>query len=86
MGLVNWVVPPDKLDEETLKICKEIMRLSLIAIAVLKSSFYGEAESTIGGIARMFGHALRLYCRAEEARDGDKAFLGKRPPDYLKWK
>lgn len=39
MGLVKWVVPPDKLDEETLKICKEIMRLSPTAIAVLKSSF-----------------------------------------------
>ena len=85
MGLVNWVVPPDKLEEETLKICDEIIQLSPTAIKVLKASFYADAES-IGGIEAMFSPSLELYYGTEEAAEGGKAFLEKRPPDYSRWR
>jgi dihydroxynaphthoic acid synthetase len=85
MGLINWVVPPDKLEEETLKICKEILNLSPTAIKVLKASFYADVES-IGGIEAMFYPSLEMYYGTEEAKEGGKAFLEKRTPDYSKWR
>ncbi len=85
MGLINWVVPPDKLEEETLKICKEILQLSPTAIKVLKSSFYADVRN-ISGIQDMFMHSLMMYYGTEEAAEGSKAFLEKRRPDYSKWR
>lgn len=85
MGLVNWVVPPERLEEETLKICKEILQLSPTAIRVLKASFYADVEG-IGGIEAMFAPSLDMYYGTEEAAEGGKAFLEKRPPDYSKWR
>ena len=81
MELINWVVPPDKLEEETLKICKEILNLSPTAIKVLKASFYADVES-IGGIEAMFYPSLEMYYGTEEAAEGGKAFLEKRSPKF----
>ena len=85
MGLVNKVVPPDKLEEETMAWCKEIMQLSPTAISVLKSSFNADVQH-IGGIEAMASHSLSMYYGTEESDEGSKAFLEKRPPDYSKWR
>jgi naphthoate synthase len=84
MGLVNKVVPPDKLEEETMTWCKEILQLSPTALRVLKTSFNADVDS-IAGIEALAGHALRMYYASEEAAEGGRAFLEKRAPDYSKW-
>lgn len=85
MGLVNKVVPPDRLEEETMAWCKEILALSPTALRVLKSSFNADVEN-INGIEMMATHSLTMYYGSEEAKEGAMAFLEKRPPDYSKWR
>jgi naphthoate synthase len=85
MGLVNKVVPPDKLEEETMAWCREILQLSPTALRVLKSSFDADVEN-ITGIESMAVHSLLMYYGSEEAAEGGKAFLEKRPADYSKWR
>lgn len=85
MGLVNKVVPPDKLEEETMQWCREILQLSPTALRVLKSSFNADVDH-IAGIENLAMHSLRMYYASEEAREGSMAFLEKRAPDYSKYR
>ncbi len=81
MGLVNTVVPPEKLDQEVETWCAEIAALSPTAIAIAKKSFNQDSDS-IRGISAMGMQALSLFYQTEESREGVKAFLEKRPPKF----
>lgn len=61
------------------------MQLSPTAIRVLKSSFNADVAD-IDGIEALSGHLHHFYVASDEAHEGTKAFLEKRPPDYSKWR
>jgi 2-ketocyclohexanecarboxyl-CoA hydrolase len=84
MGLVNAVVPHDKLDEEVAKWCAEIMEKSPTAITIAKRSFNADSEN-IRGIGNMGIQALSMYYATEESREGVNAFNEKRKPDFRKF-
>jgi 2-ketocyclohexanecarboxyl-CoA hydrolase len=84
MGLVNAVVPHDKLDEEVAKWCAEIMEKSPTAITIAKRSFNADSEN-IRGIGNMGIQALSMYYATEESREGVNAFNEKRKPDFRKY-
>ncbi|MDB5511770.1 MAG: 1,4-dihydroxy-2-naphthoyl-CoA synthase [Enterovirga sp.] len=81
MGLVNKVVPHEELDAEVDRWCQEIMERSPTAIAIAKRSFNADTNN-ITGIANLGLEALALYYTSEESREGVKAFLEKRKPDF----
>lgn len=81
MGLVNAVVPPEQLDEEVDRWCAEIAALSPTAIAIAKKSFNLDSES-IRGISGIGMQALSLFYQTEESKEGVKAFLEKRSPNF----
>ena len=81
MGLVNAVVPPDKLDEEVEKWCAEIVERSPTAIAIAKRSFNADTES-LRGISALGFEALALFYGTEESKEGGRAFREKRPPKF----
>jgi 2-ketocyclohexanecarboxyl-CoA hydrolase len=81
MGLVNAVVPHERLDEEVASWCAEIMQRSPTAIAIAKRSFNADTES-IRGISSMGMQALALYYDTEESKEGVRAFNEKRPPNF----
>ncbi len=85
MGLVNWVVPPEKLEEEVESICDTLLSHSPTALAALKTSFNADTES-IWGIHSMAGIALNLYYGTDEAMEGRNAFMEKRKPDFSKFR
>jgi 2-ketocyclohexanecarboxyl-CoA hydrolase len=81
MGLVNAVVPHEKLDETVDQWCQEILAKSPTAIAIAKRSFNADSDH-IRGIANAGLEALALYYKTEESKEGVKAFLEKRKPDF----
>ena len=84
MGLVNAVVPLDRLEEETVQWCREILAHSPLAIRCLKSAFNADTDG-LAGIQELAGNATLLYYMSEEAREGKTAFLEKRPPDFARF-
>ena len=85
MGLVNAVVPLDKLEEETIQWCREILANSPTAIRCLKAAMNADCDGQ-AGLQELAGCATMLYYMSEEAREGRNAFLEKRKPDFSKFK
>lgn len=81
MGLVNRVVPLDRLEEETLSVCRRLLQMSPLALRVLKAGFNADADG-LAGIQQLAGDATLLYYMGREAQEGRDAFLEKRPPDF----
>jgi 2-ketocyclohexanecarboxyl-CoA hydrolase len=81
MGLVNCVVPHDKLDEEVDKWCAEIRERSPTAIAIAKRSFNADTEQ-LRGLSALGFEAVSLFYDTEESKEGGRAFREKRPPKF----
>lgn len=84
MGLVNKVVPLEKLEETTLEWCRKIQLKSPLAIRLLKSAFNAELDGQ-AGIQELAGNATLLYYLSGEAQEGKNAYLEKRQPDFSKF-
>ena len=84
MGLVNKVVPLDKLEETYVAWAKKILKKSPSAIRMLKSSFNAELDGQ-AGIQELAGNATLLYYLSDEAKEGKNSFLEKRDPDFSKY-
>src|SRR5579883_555960 len=84
MGLVNAVVPHDQLDAEIARWCAELLERSPTAIAIAKRSFNADSEN-IRGIGAMGMQTLKLYYDSEESREGVRALMEKRKPDFRKY-
>ena len=81
MGLVNTVVPLERLEEETVAWCREMLALSPFALRLLKASF-NAAEDGLAGIQQLAHDANLLFYGSEEAREGREAYKEKRAPDF----
>jgi naphthoate synthase len=84
MGLVNAVVPLDRLEEETVAWCREMLALSPFALRLLKASF-NAGEDGMAGIQQLAHDANLLFYASEEAREGREAYKQKRPPDFAQF-
>jgi len=84
MGLVNKVVPVEKLEEEGVDWAKDILKHSPLAIRLLKSAFNADLDGQ-AGIQELAGNATLLYYMSEEAQEGKKAYNEKRKPDFSKF-
>lgn len=84
MGLVNTVVPLEKLEEETLKWCREMLQHSPLALRCLKASLNADCDGQMG-LLDLAGNATLLYYMSEEAKEGKNAFVEKRKPDFSKF-
>lgn len=84
MGLVNTVVPLDKLEEETVQWCREILQHSPLALRCLKSALNADCDGQ-AGLQELAGNATLLYYMSEEAQEGKNAFVEKRRPDFGKF-
>jgi naphthoate synthase len=84
MGLVNTVVPLDRLEEETVTWCREMLANSPMALRCLKAAFNADTDG-LAGIQEMAGNMTMLYYMSEEAQEGRDAFLEKRPPDFSRF-
>jgi len=84
MGLVNAVVPLDKLEETTVQWAREILKKSPTAIRFLKAAFNADTDG-LAGLQQLAGDATLLFYLTDEAKEGKNAFLEKREPDFSKF-
>lgn len=84
MGMVNTVVPVDRLEEEGIQWAKEILSKSPLAIRCLKAAFNADCDGQ-AGLQELAGNATLLYYMTEEGSEGKQAFLEKRPPDFSQY-
>jgi naphthoate synthase len=84
MGLVNTVVPYDKLEEETIQWCREILANSPLALRCLKSALNADCDGQ-AGLQELAGNATMLFYMTEEGQEGRNAFVEKRKPDFNKF-
>ncbi len=84
MGLVNTVVPLDRLEDETLDWCREMLALSPWALRLLKLSFHAE-EDGLAGIQQLAHDTNLLFYGSEEAAEGRDAYKEKRQPDFSRF-
>jgi naphthoate synthase len=84
MGLVNTVVPLDRLEAETVQWCREMLELSPLALRMLKGAFNADTDG-LAGIQQLAGDATMLFYMTEEGQEGRDAYVQKRPPDFSKF-
>jgi naphthoate synthase len=81
MGLVNAVVPVDKLEAEGIQWASEILQKSPLSIRCLKSAFNADCDGQ-AGLQELAGNATLLYYMTEESAEGKNAFLERRSPNF----
>jgi len=84
MGLVNAVVPLERLEEETVAWCAEMLALSPFALRLLKASF-NAVEDGVTGVQQLAHDANLLFYASEEAQEGRNAYRQRRPPDFSRF-
>jgi len=84
MGLINTVVPLDRLEEETVDWCREILKKSPMALRCLKAAFNADCDGQTG-LQELAGNATLLFYLTEEAQEGRNAFMEKRTPDFSRF-
>ncbi|RKX21026.1 MAG: 1,4-dihydroxy-2-naphthoyl-CoA synthase [Candidatus Zixiibacteriota bacterium] len=84
MGLVNHVVPYEKLEKETIQWCKEILANSPIALRCLKAALNADCDGQ-AGLQELAGNATMLFYMTEEGQEGRNSFVEKRKPDFSKF-
>jgi len=82
-GLVNKVVPPDRLASETRALADKIATASPYIIALGKDAFYRQIDLPQAQAYDFAEETMSINAKAADAREGIAAFLEKRPP---RWK
>ena len=81
MGLVNTVVPLDRLEAEVERWCEEMLALSPGCLEILKATF----DQGMDGFAEMGEISSSMYpdwFDSPEGKEGGAAFAEKRPPRF----
>ena len=81
MGMVNKVVPLERLEDECVEWAQTMMERSPLALRMIKMGLNAELDGQ-AGIQQLAGDCTMLYYCMDEAQEGGKAFLEKRKPDF----
>ena len=81
MGMVNKVVPLERLEDECVEWAQTMMERSPLALRMIMMGLNAELDGQ-AGIQQLAGDCTMLYYCMDEAQEGGKAFLEKRKPDF----
>ncbi len=81
-GLVNRVVPAEVLADEALKLAQEIAAKPPISVRLAKRAVLETFETSLEAGLEYERRSFGMTFATEDAREGMRAFLEKRPPDY----
>lgn len=80
LGIVNRVVPRDKLEGETMVLARELAAKSPVATRMGKSAYYAMSDMGYEEAAACLSETFALLCCTEDAKEWVGAFLNKRKP------
>jgi enoyl-CoA hydratase/carnithine racemase len=81
-GLVNRVVPADRLEEETMALARQIIAASSYTLGVGKRAFYEQIALDRPRAYEVAQNVMVENTLAPDAQEGMRAFLEKRPPRW----
>jgi len=82
-GLVNRVTPHDELAAETRHLARRLAEAPPVVIALAKRGIYRSTEYDLAAALEYETYAQRVVWTTEDAAEGIKAFVEKRPPRFL---
>jgi 2-(1,2-epoxy-1,2-dihydrophenyl)acetyl-CoA isomerase len=82
MGLVNQVVPPEQLDDAVGTMAQTLANAAPIAIQLTRRELFRGLEGTFDSQLEMELYHQKFAGRSLDAREGPKAFIEKRQPDF----
>ena len=82
LGLVNRVVAPEALEQETLALARFIASKPHATLRLGKEAFYHQLELGLSSAYDYTGEVMALNMLHAEAEEGIGAFLEKRPPKW----
>jgi enoyl-CoA hydratase/carnithine racemase len=80
LGLVNKVVPADKLEEETFAFAQKLIAKSPLAIQIGKDFYYQMIDMPFRQKFALNREVMTRLCTTEDAIEGINAFVEKRQP------
>jgi enoyl-CoA hydratase/carnithine racemase len=81
-GLVNRVVPPERVRDEALAMARTIAAKSRVTVAIGKEAFYRQIEQPLAEAYDYAAAVMVANMMAHDAAEGIGAFLEKRPPAW----
>jgi enoyl-CoA hydratase/carnithine racemase len=81
-GLINRVVPADRLDTTVMELANQIGSLSPIAVRTGKAAFYQQIDLPQEAAYDLMTEAIACNVLTEDAQEGISAFLAKRKPTW----
>src|SRR5829696_4146646 len=85
LGLINKVVPDEKLTEQTKAMAEAVAERGAFALAALKGAFSAR-HNGVSGLSRLsHDMLLRLYLDTDESKELGEAFRARRTPDPEKF-
>ncbi len=82
VGLVNRVVPVEVLADEAMALAQEIASKPPISVRLAKRAVLEAFETTLGAGLEHERRSFAVTFATEDAREGMRAFLEKRAPEY----
>jgi enoyl-CoA hydratase len=82
MGLVNHVVPPEQLMEETTRIAGEILSNGPIAVKTAMEAIHHGLNLSFEEACQLEANLFATLFSTDDQKEGAKAFLEKRPPEF----
>jgi len=81
-GLVNRVVPRERLNEETASVARRLAEKSTAIMKLGRDSFYRQQDMEFGAALEYLHSLVTLVTLTEDSAEGRKAFFEKRKPRY----
>jgi len=82
LGIVNAVYQPEELLPATYELARKIAAGPPVAIRLAKRALYHSEESDLRGALEFETFAQNVCSETEDAREGIKAFVEKRAPQF----
>lgn len=82
IGLVNRVVPRERLEEEAMELANELAAKSPIALQMGKRAFYTMVDMEYAKALEYMNEVMAELCATDDAKEGVDAFLTKRKPRW----